>query len=615
MTPAEPGATLNPLPRRIVGHIGRFGLRSFRRSYRFMLRRARRARSRSRSWATVVVGKLLPVSFIRRPLLKKTRYERTLALAVQRVPLPVVELVIVAGEQLHGDEYVDEVVDRLFASSSERGRPRLFRARLRSLAAQSPSNATSFGERQLSAADEFGRRDLARLYVRIGAIERPLELFDDESDELAVDKIRSQHRLLAAGGFPITSRSPATDPSTSGSVLYVASQSAPHHSSGYAIRTHALVRSLSRAGADISVATRFGYPNDRFDFVGKPLASREHTSDGVTYRFTPDRRGFRQLSFEDYHEAAVDGLVSMGERLRPAVIHGASNFQTGLIAVEAARRLGVPSVYEVRGMWHYTRAAKEPGFPDQDLFRLSDALEFQCANEADHVLAITNQIRLLLIEWGVADDKITLAPNCVDTASFSPSSPGAESAGRVTLGFIGSFAHYEGLDLLVQAMAVLVERFGDRVHLLLVGDGSEYSTLQDLVRELDLSAHVTLTGRVPHAEVANHYRRIDVLVYPRTGELVCEVVSPLKPLEAMAMGKAVVASDVAALADMVADRQTGLLHRKDDRDDLVARLVELIESPELRADLGSAARRWVAQERDWSVLAPTITDVYAELCS
>lgn len=615
MSSTEADVGLNPLPRRLAGHIWRFGIRSFRRTYRFSLRRARRLRSRSRSWATVVVTRLLRLGFVRRPLTKKVRYQRTLEWAAHRLPVPVAELVIVAGQQLHGDEYVNDTVDRVLLTGSDHARPRLFRAQLRALAPQSLDTAVTFGERQLPHADSFGRRELARLYVRLGAIERPLELFGEDSTELAVQKIRSQHRLLASGGFSISARAPRTPATKPGSVLYVASQSTPHHSSGYAIRTHALVNALHTAGADISVATRFGYPNDRFDFVGKPLVSREHVADGVTYRFTPDRRGFRQLPFEEYQEHAVSNLVSLAKQTRPAVLHGASNFQTGVVAIEAARRLGIPSVYEVRGLWHYTRAAKEPDFPQQDLFRLSDRLELQCANEADHVLAITNQIRLLLIDWGVADDKITLAPNCVDTASFQPHTADPQSSDRVTLGFIGSFAHYEGLGLLVQAMATLVERFGNRVHLLLVGDGSEYSTLQRLVRELDLGAHVTLTGRVPHAEVVNHYRQIDVLVYPRTGELVCEVVSPLKPLEAMAMGKAVVASDVAALADMVIDHETGLLHRKDDRDDLVDRLVEVIESSELRAEVGAGARRWVERERDWSVLAPTITSVYQDLCA
>jgi len=525
----------------------------------------------------------------------------------------VTELLVAAGAELHGDDYVVNLIEQMIGSDDEQLRQRLFRAALRALSARSIGDAVAFGERQVANADAIGRRDLARLHVRSGGIQRPLELFDAETAPAStLEKLTSQQRLLERPGFAV-SRRRAQASSRAGRVLYVASQSMPHHSSGYAIRTHGLVRALHAAGTDISVTARYGYPNDRFDFVGTSLVAARHEHEGVTYRFSPERRASRQMSFEEYQEAAVRELVSLGEQVRPAVLHGASNFQTGMIAIEAARRLGIPSVYEVRGMWHYTRAAKEPLFPDQDLFRLTDVLESQCATEADRVLAITNQIRLLLVDWGVDDAKITLVPNCVNTDSFQPQASSA--GGRVTLGFIGSFAHYEGLALLVDAMAVLVERYGDRVHLLLVGDGSEYCDLKTQVRRRGLGSHITMTGRVPHNEVEAYYRQIDVLVYPRTSELVCEVVSPLKPLEAMAMSKAVVASNVAALADMVADRETGLLHQKDDCDDLVERLVELIESPELRAELGRNARNWVVSERDWSTLAQRVAGVYAELGS
>jgi glycosyltransferase involved in cell wall biosynthesis len=165
----------------------------------------------------------------------------------------------------------------------------------------------------------------------------------------------------------------------------------------------------------------------------------------------------------------------------------------------------------------------------------------------------------------------------------------------------------------MHAAAALRNRYGAGVRFLLVGDGSEFDEVHRLRQELDLEVIVELPGRVPHDEVVNYYARMDVLVYPRMAADVCEVVSPLKPLEAMAMGRPVVMSDVAALADMIGDRETGLLHRKGDLADLVDKLGLIVDDPVLRSTLGSNGRAWVSAERDWSMLAETVASAYEQL--
>src|SRR5690606_15613951 len=187
-------------------------------------------------------------------------------------------------------------------------------------------------------------------------------------------------------------------------VLYYLSQSLPHHSSGYAMRSHWLLRHLRASGWDATGAARFGYPNDRHDFLRKSMVPAAASVDGVPYLFTPDRQGFRDPD-DRYIARATSELVTQARAIRPAVIHAASNFQVGLAGVAAARLLGLPSIYEVRGLWHVTRTSTDPAYEGSDHYRMSEQLEIQAAKEADRVLVITEAIIDLLAERGVERSK------------------------------------------------------------------------------------------------------------------------------------------------------------------------------------------------------------------
>ncbi len=500
----------------------------------------------------------------------------------------------------------------------------LFRASLDALANASVERAIELGEATIDrAASRKTATMLARQHVKAGGIARPLALLEAHGSArtaLAV-RLREERRLLT-GGVADTgpaSASPAVEPATDRRVLYFVSQCRPHHSSGYAIRTHYLLRSLRDAGWDAACFARFGYPNDRWDFRLQPMAANSATIDGVDYAFSPDTDGFRTLSTEAYQRAAVDVLMEQVRAFRPAIVHAASNHLVGQAGTEAARRLGLPSIYEVRGMWHMTRASKQPEYEDSEHYRMTTRLEVQAAARADHVLAITGAVRDVLVAEGVSADRITLLPNAVDADAFTPRPRDAALADElglgdeVVVGFIGSFAPYEGLDDLLDAAAQLRGATRAPFRILLVGDGAAGRALRAKAAALGLDDVVTFTGRVPHDDVLRYYSLIDVAVYPRKGLRVCEVVSPLKPLEAMAMARAVIVSSVAAQAEMVAHGSTGLVHDKDDTDSLAAALRDLIDAPARRAELGTAARTWVREHRSWTAMAATVTRVYREL--
>ena len=403
----------------------------------------------------------------------------------------------------------------------------------------------------------------------------------------------------------------------------------PHSTSGYSIRTHGLVTAIRNSNWDAQVHLRYGYPLDRTDFRGEEVLAHEEI-DGTPYHFFPNSSNpdsnlvnyanvFNFSELELYQSTAVRTLMQQAEQSKSAIIHSASNFVVGLAGAEAAKRLGIPSIYEIRGFWHLTQATKRPGYESSDHYLLSERLEFEAARKSDHVFTITSALRDILIQNGIESEKVTVLPNAVDPKRFDISPRDSELEdemeydGKVVIGYIGSFVEYEGLELLLEAAAQLKNELGDIFRVLLVGDGSVHEKLRRMTRFLAIEDIVTFTGRVSYGEVERYYSLIDIVPLPRCLFRVCELVSPLKPFEAMATGKVLITSDVAALAEIVDDGKTGLLHRKDDAEHLAEKLKEAITDSELREKLGQQAREWVCETHSWDVISSRVTEVYTRL--
>lgn len=430
----------------------------------------------------------------------------------------------------------------------------------------------------------------------------------------------SNYQLMKQG-FPF--RAAAQSPAYAADrqrAFYLLHNSLPYDSAGYATRTHGLLRALDQVWS-MTAVTRLGYP---FDAPGchdrtEPIPASD-VIDGVDYRRLTTAPGrWLKNPITDYVAHYSEALAAVARQERPFVIHAASNHWNGLTAVETARELGLASVYEVRGLWEVTRGSRNPDWQGSGMYRYIARMEADAAAKATRVIAITGGLKDELIERGVDGDKIVLVPNGVDTTRFTPLERDLQLeqelglTGKKVIGYVGSVLDYEGLDLLVRAAAVM-SRSRDDFHVLIVGDGAERESFVELADELAvLRSHITFTGRVPHADVERYYSLIDIAPFPRLPLPVCELVSPLKPFEAMAMGKAVVASDVRALAEIVTDGENGLLHVKGDLDSLRCVLERLLDDDQLRARLGDTGRRWVERERDWSRLARRVSDIYAEI--
>lgn len=311
-------------------------------------------------------------------------------------------------------------------------------------------------------------------------------------------------------------------------------------------------------------------------------------------------------------------LTGVAERERPAVLHAHSPVLNGLPARTVSRQRRIPLVYEIRAFWEDAAADQGSYAEGSPKYRLVRALETRCCRQADAVVTICAGLRDDLRARGIPPDKVRVVPNAVVPEQFPPAGPDEALReewglrGRTVVAFLGSFYHFEGLDLLLEAAARLAPEIPE-LAVLLVGGGQTEALLRQRSRELGLEGTVVFAGRVPHGRVPGIYALADVLAYPRKPMRLTELVTPLKPLEAMAMGKALVASDVGGHRELVTDGQTGLLHRAGDPQALAAALARLVRDPVLRRSLGEQGRSWVLGERTWRRNAAAYADLYAEL--
>lgn len=392
---------------------------------------------------------------------------------------------------------------------------------------------------------------------------------------------------LAAAPSPAFPRMPRR-------LLYAVNHSMPFSSNGYAVRTHGVATALMKSGVEVIAATRPGMPWDRtgFNESDYPL---QHRIDGVRYVHTrlPSERVLR---LDDYLAQSVDALQQLMRVFKPSAVLAASNWRNALPAAVAARELGLPFCYEVRGFWEISQASRNPEWAKSEDFLHEVARETTVAQAADKVFTINRFMRDELVRRGVARERVELVPNGFPgwpkaglAASAIKARLGIKS--RFVVGYVGSFNGYEGLEDLIEAVA-LVRKRGVDVSVLLVGSSepSGFGTgensqcpssdaYRELAQRLDVADYLFLPGRVVPDQAADYYSALDIVIIPRRPFAVCEIVSPMKPLEAASYGKRVLMSDVAPLADLAALCPNFRYFAKGNVASLADKLAELLLSP------------------------------------
>ena len=398
-------------------------------------------------------------------------------------------------------------------------------------------------------------------------------------------------------------------------VLYAVTNSLPHTASGYAQRTHSLLSAIRDEGWDVHAVTRPGYPVQ----VGKILARGTDVVDGIPYhRIIPFNLAPTVTGRVQQH---AEALLALAVTIRPAVLHTTTHYVNALAVRAVAEALGIPWVYEVRGLLADTWAAtRSPAALTSTRYERFQTREAQALNSADDVVTLgTHMADRVRSIGGNPSLPVRLAPNGVG-GPFTEE-PGDKAAARrrtglpadrFLVGTVTSVVDYEGLDDLVRAVDIARESVPS-VLAVIVGDGVARPGLQQLVSDLGLQAHVKFCGRVDRSEAVEYFRSLDVLVVPRKDRTVTRAVTPLKPVEALASRTTVVASDLPALREVIHDGETGLLIPPDDPKSLADALVKLARDPEIRERLATAARNWALKNRTWAVTAKETVRRYGEL--
>jgi PEP-CTERM/exosortase A-associated glycosyltransferase len=381
-------------------------------------------------------------------------------------------------------------------------------------------------------------------------------------------------------------------------ILHCFDHSIPLHS-GYTFRSKAILEAQRRRGW-----TTVHVTSNKHDLKGP----NPETFDGLEF-FRTDKGSMAGIPILNQ----LDTVLTMSRRIeevariqKPNVIHAHSPSLVGWAAYRASRRLKIPLVYEIRAFWE--DAAVDLGRTTETSARylLSRKLETNLVARADAVMCICEGLKNDLEERNVVKKAINLIPNAIDVQKFVPLGErdtalemSLNLKGQVVIGFIGSFYSYEGLDILVSAIAKIKERIPN-IALLLVGGGNEEADLKAQVDSLGLSDIVKFTGRVPQEQVAAYSSLVDLFVFPRKKMRLTDLVTPLKPLEAMAQNRLVLASDVLGHKELVQHGNNGFLFTAGNVSALANEAVACLSlNIDEKRELQDRARTFVITERNW----------------
>ncbi len=394
-------------------------------------------------------------------------------------------------------------------------------------------------------------------------------------------------------------------------VLHILDHSIPLHS-GYTFRTRSILQQQRALGWETFHLTS---PKQG------PAPKAHEEVDGLGFYRTAPSTGLmdrlpvlNQLAVIDHLAAR---LLEVAREIKPDVLHAHSPALNAIAALRVGKKLGIPVVYEIRAFWE--DAAVDHGTASEWglRYRITRALETYALKRVDAATTICEGLRAEIVGTrGIPATKITVIPNAVDVGDFSVGGERDEALasqlglqGKSVLGFIGSFYAYEGLDVLLQALPAMLET-NPAIRVLLVGGGPQDAALKAQAAQLGVADKVIFTGRVPHHDVQRYYNLVDVLVYPRLKMRLTDLVTPLKPLEAMAQGRLLVASDVGGHKELIEDGKTGVLFRAGDPLALAQKTLALLAAPERWAALRAQGRSFVENERSWKASVSRYKNVY-----
>ena len=393
-------------------------------------------------------------------------------------------------------------------------------------------------------------------------------------------------------------------------ILHILDHSLPLHS-GYTFRTRAIMKAQQAAGLEVCGITGLRHSAE---------GATSETVEGLTFHRTPGAAS-GPVGLREWREIGLlaDAIDSLCDNWRPDILHAHSPALDGMAALRIARKRKIPLVYEIRAFWEDAAVGNGTGRPGSLKYRLTRALENRVVAGADGVMTICHGLRDDLITRGFPGGKIGIMPNGVDLGLFGNPPPRDPALARKlglgdgpVIGFIGSFYDYEGIDDLIDAMPMILAQHPD-AHLLLVGGGPMADALQRRAEASSAQAAIRFVGRVPHSEVERYYALTDIMAYPRKASRLTDLVTPLKPLEAMAQGKLVAASDVGGHRELMTHGVTGTLFAADNPEACATALSTLLFNRNHWAEQRQRAQNHVRKNHDWAQNVTRYQDVYQAL--
>jgi glycosyltransferase involved in cell wall biosynthesis len=415
------------------------------------------------------------------------------------------------------------------------------------------------------------------------------------------------------GWRPTLDRVESYDPAAK-TVLHILTNSLPHTGSGYAQRTHSILKAQRQLGWDVHAVTRPGYPVQ----LGKLAARNSDRLDDVVYhRILPARLPEGMTA---RLQLQAKETLRLALRLRPAMLHTTTHFVNALVTAAVAEALGIPWVYEVRGQLADTWAsARGPEAADSERYRTFVAREAEASQRADGCATLGTTMRDAIAAQGPTQSEVVLLPNAVGEAFLKEPLSSQEARQQLGLpaegtfvGTVSSLVGYEGLDDLIAAFVSLAKNDSE-LRCLIVGAGAAENSLRQQARESGFSHRIVFTGRVDRGLAHLYHQALDIFVLPRKDNVVTRSVTPLKPVEALASARPVVFSDLPALQETIQEGAEGVSFDAGNRGELARAIASLAASPEMRHQMGQMGRDRILAERTWSVTAARIIEMYERL--
>lgn len=398
-----------------------------------------------------------------------------------------------------------------------------------------------------------------------------------------------------------------------GHVLMAVNSVAKFDSNGYSVRSTQIRDALNDVSIQAEFCARFAYP---WDMAGKgklPFCERVSSDEGrVWLRYDPsENKVYTDTEYWKVYANYIEDLISQLSS-KPTILHAHSKYHNGIAAALAGRTLGIPVVYEMRGLWHLTRAQAEQSFANSDYFAYEQRLEVWAAELANAVVVISEGLKSWLVQRGISDLKIVVIPNAPPPGLLAAPCAPRVNSGTMKLAFMGSLTAYEGLGTVIEAVSLLLAQ-GVSVSFDIFGSGPQRAVLERQVRKLKLATHVRFRGQMSRPDIQDLVTDFDIYPVIRNDSEVTRLIPPLKHLEPMAAGRVILVSALPALLEEVPECVAQHAVPPEDSHTLAQKLLDLWNSPDAMTRIGADSRLWVAEHRNWTQNGRRYKELYESL--